>query len=639
MTTPSNNDKRNKVTPAQILLSSPWVEGGKTAVRSLSTNLVQALARIEQLRRTIQVCFKVSLPAVRKVWGLKSLKCFCEEIMEGCVGHEWRSSLLQQHVSLRTRVAVASSLFLFRKVIPQELSQSEIREREEKYVDKMTSPQPTISRAWVRHVTKWMNKLFRKGWDRGWERAQEGFTLPTSACDENPRSKGGPRGMNRAVYRSRYRAFVNGEEGVEISGNTKLCTIWTGGKWRLVSKFGASRSFLAPLHKLIYGHLSKKCWLLRGEATADRFEGFTRREGEIFVSGDYESATDNLNISLSHLMLDCMRRTSNNVPPTVWLEARKALVATFEDGRTQQRGQLMGSLLSFPLLCLANFLAFKWAVPRKVPLQINGDDIVFRCRPDEAEKWFKEIKESGLTISKGKTLVASSMFSLNSSFFLAGENVKLCPTIRSTCLFGAVEDPNQIGGRLSSVYGGTGAARDHLQSFALREMSKQIWSAQRSVRRGLLGKVSWRALKWAGLKERESFYNSLYEEKPLPVNKKTWSQNAIPDNYKRVVTYDIHKTDDPDFMKDVIELCWTRDPITKGKEEKYWKLVREDTYRYVRPPAFKFALLVGMKHREASEYFQKVHNTPNKKGKLVWVKVRDDVEFASGGILGVDVVV
>jgi len=105
------------------------------------------------------------------------------------------------------------------------------------------------------------------------------------------------------------------------------------------------------------------------------------------------------------------------------------------------------------------------------------------------------------------------------------------------------------------------------------------------------------------------------------------------------VTYDVHKTDDPDFMKDVIELCWTRDPITKGKEEKYWKLVREDTYRYVRPPAFKFALMVGMKHREASEYFQKVHNTPNKKGKLVWVKVRDDVEFASGGILGVDVVV
>jgi hypothetical protein len=632
MTTPMNT-KNAKISPAQILLSSPWVEGGKIAARSLSPNLVQALARIEQLRRTIQVCFKVVLPAVKRVWGLKSLKCFCEEIMEGCVGHEWRSSLLNEnHASLRVRVAVASSLFLFRKVIPQELSQSEIREREEKYVDKMTSPQPTISKAWVSHVTKWMDKLFRKGWDKGWERACEGFTLPTSACVENPRSKGGPRGLDRAALRLKYQSFVEGQES-EISGNTELCTIWTGGKWRLVSKFGASRSYLSPVHRLIYGHLSKKKWLLRGEATQDRFEDFARRDGEIFVSGDYESATDNLNISLSHLMVDCMRRTSTHIPPSVWLEARKALVARFADGRTQQRGQLMGSLLSFPLLCLANFLAFKWAVPRKVPLKINGDDIVFRCTPLEAEKWFKEIKESGLTISRGKTLVTSSMFSLNSTFFLAGESVKLCPTIRSTCLFGGVEDPNQIGGRLQSVYGGTGAAKDHLQSFALREMSKQIWSSQRSVRRGLLGKVSWRALKWAGLKERECFYNALESETPLPVNKKTWSQNAIPDNYMRVWTTDIHKTDDPDFMKDVIELCWTRDPITKGKEDSYWKLVRQNTYRYVAPPKMKYALMCGMQFREASDYFQKVVNTPQRQGKMVWVRVPNDVEFASGGLL------
>jgi len=639
MTTPYETAKKTKVSPAQILLSSRWVEGGKIASRSLSPNLAQALARIEQLRRVLQTCFKVVLPAVRKEWGLKSLKCFCEEIMEGCVGHEWRSSLLRQHASLRVRVAVASSLFLFRKVIPQELSPSEIFEREQAYIEKMTTPQATLSKPWVRHVEKYMGKLFKRGWDKKWEEAREVFTLPTSACVENPRSKGGPRGLDRAALRTKYQSFVSGEEKASISGDTELCTIWTGGKWRLVSKFGASRSYLSPVHRLIYSHLSKKNWLLRGEATQDRFEGFTRRDGEIFVSGDYESATDNLNISLSHLMVDCMRRTSTHIPPSVWLEARKALVARFADGRAQARGQLMGSLLSFPLLCLANFLAFKWAVPRKVPLKINGDDIVFRCTPLEAEKWFKEIKESGLTISKGKTLVTSSMFSLNSTFFLAGESVKLCPTVRSTCLFGGVEDPNQIGGRLQSVYGGTGVAKDHLQSIALREMSKQIWSAQRSVRRGLLGKVSWRALKWAGLKERESFYNALECEKPLPVNKKTWSQNAIPENYTRVWTSDIHKTDDPDFMKDVIELCWTRDPIVKGKEDAYWKVVRDGTYRYVKPPAMKFALMCGMKFRDATEYFNKVCNTPQRQGKLVWVKIPNGVEFASGGILGVDVVV
>nr|WAK77774.1 MAG: RNA-dependent RNA polymerase [Botourmiaviridae sp.] len=618
-----------KITPATILFASRWVEGGKTAVRSLSPNLAQALARIEQLRRTIQVCFKVLLPAVRRQWELKSLKQFCEELIEDCRGHEWRTSLFTQHASLRKRVAVASSLFLFRKVIPQELSAEDIRIREKKYLEKMTTPQETLSKEWVEHVVKHMSRNFKVGWDHDWKRTTEVFTLPTSACVENPRSKGGPRGLDRLALREEYRAFVSGKD-VRLSGNTELCTIWTGGKWRLVSKFEARRSFLSPVHQLIYNHLSKKDWLLRGEATQDRFKGFTRRDGEIFVSGDYESATDNLNISLSHLMLDCMRRTSRYIPCTVWREARKALVAKFSNGEAQCRGQLMGSLLSFPLLCLANFLAFKWAVKRKVPLAINGDDIVFRCRPEEAEKWFKEIAQSGLTISKGKTLTAKSVFSLNSTFFHAGESVKLCPLVRSTCLFGAVEDPHEISGRLLNVYSGNGAAKDHVQSIALREMSKQIWSTQRSVRRGLDAKLSWRALKWAGLKERENFYNSLSKEVALPVKLKSWLQNSIPDNYIRVSTTNIHAQDDPDFMKDMIECCWTRDPI-KRDTGAYWQKVKEKTLKYVPPIAIKFAIMAGMTKKQALEYSNRTVNTPVTKRKLVWVRAPNGVEFASGG--------
>nr|WAK77873.1 MAG: RNA-dependent RNA polymerase [Botourmiaviridae sp.] len=628
-TTKMNKGNREQVSPATVLFASRWVEGGKTAVRSLSPNLAQALARIEQLRRVIQTCFKVLMPAVRKEWSLKDLKQFCEELIEDRRCHEWRASLYAQHASLRVRVAVASSLFLFRKVIPQELSAKDIRIKEKKYLEKMTTPQETLTKEWVTHVIKYMGKLFKKGWDHAWLRNCEVFTLPTSACVENPRSKGGPRGLNRAALRGRYRAFVAGRE-VKLSGNTVLCTIWTGGKWRLVSKFEASRSFLSPVHQTIYNHLSKKNWLLRGEATPEVFKDFTRRDGEIFVSGDYESATDNLNISLSHLMLDCMRSTSTHIPRTVWLEARKALVAKFENGETQKRGQLMGSLLSFPLLCLANFLAFKWAVKRKVPLMINGDDIVFRCRPAEAENWFKEIAQSGLTISKGKTLTSKSIFSLNSTFFHAGEHVELCPLIRSTCLFGAVEDPHEVEGRLQAVYSGHGSARDHLHSLALREMSKQIWSTQRSIRRGLGAKVSWRALKWAGLKERENFYNSLAEEVPLPVKKKLWNQNAIPDNYIRVQTSNVHAQDHPDFMKDMIECCWTREP-EKRNTSGYWQAVKERTLAYVPPIAKRYAIMAGMKEREVVEYFNRVVNTRITKRKMVWVRAPNCVEFASGG--------
>ncbi|QGY72542.1 RNA dependent RNA polymerase [Plasmopara viticola lesion associated ourmia-like virus 12] len=622
MTNMENNE--TKVTPIQKLLATRWVEGGKIAARSLSPNLLQALGRLEQLRLLIQGSHGVKLPSVKRAdWSLKSLKNFCDGILDrDCRCHEWRTSLLiDNHASLRVRVAVASSLFLFRKVIPQELTPEQVKERQRAYVEKMTTPQGTISGAYVRHVRKYMKRLFRTGWDLQWAKAVEAFTLPTSSCIESPRSKGGPRGLDRAKMRAEFEAFAKGE-GAKLSPRTELMTIWTGGKWRLVSKFSAERSFLSPLHQIIYNHLTKKNWCLRGDAKPSEFEGFERKEGEIFVSGDYESATDNLNISLTHLMLDECKKSSLHVPEAVWAEARKALVAVFHNGLRQERGQLMGSLLSFPFLCLANFLAFKWSVPRKVPLKINGDDIVFRCSQKEAEKWFREVTESGLTVSKGKTLVAKNCFSLNSTFFLPRtDDVILCPTIRSTCLFGMAEEPLQVSGRLKGVYGGNGRVRDLLHSFALREMSKQIWSSQRSVRRGLLCQTSWRAIRWSKLRDRETFYNELVKEVPLPPKKKVWSQNAIPDGFQRVPAGNAQEKDHPDFMKEMVECCWTREPVLKEKDNSFWSAVRSNTFRYVPPCDKKFARMAGMTEKEIESYYSRETNTVVQQKRMVWVKI------------------
>nr|QLF98313.1 RdRp [Botryosphaeria dothidea ourmia-like virus 1] len=614
-----------------LSIASRWAEGGKIALRSSSPDLILSLARLERLRLLLQSIWRVRLPIVKRAWDLKSLKDFCDGILDkGCVCHEWRTSLLREnHASLRVRVAVASSLFLFRKVIPQELTKAERTKRLHAYIDKMSEPQPTISPPFVRHVQRWMRKLFKENWDKHWSKNVETFTLPTSSCLENPRKEGGPRGMDRAALRAEYRAFIEGT-GSRIRGDMKPMMIWTGGKWRLVTKFSARRSFLTPLHHLIYNHLSKKNWLLRGEATRDEFEDFSRREGEVFVSGDYESATDNLNISLTHLVLDEMRRTSHYVPPHVWREARLALVARFPDGRRQSRGQLMGSLLSFPLLCLVNFLTFKWSIARRVPLKINGDDIVFRCRPAEAEKWFRSVEQSGLVVSKGKTLVHSNVFSLNSTFFLPQiEGVEVCPVIRSTCLYGAVEEPSQIAGRLKGVFCGGGRARDQIHAFALKEMSKGVWSSQRSVMRGLGCRTSWKSLYWAGLKEREVFYNELLSEPDLPPRKRVWSQNAIPKGFRRVPARSPTCCDHPEFAPALVESCWVTEP--KKQEEQtgdaYWEVVRNDTFRYVPPPAIKFARMAGMTDSEIDNYYNRRTNASCRNERKVWVKVPDDEEL------------
>nr|WAK77924.1 MAG: RNA-dependent RNA polymerase [Botourmiaviridae sp.] len=629
-------------------LCMKWVDGGEIALRSLSPVTTRTLVRLEQFRILSQKMWNVRLPPVKRAnWCTKSLKNFCEEILDkDCKCHEWRTSLLRDnHASLRVRVAVASSLFLFRKVIPQELTPAEVKQKTKKYIEKMTEAQSPPSGPYLAHVRRWTRRLFKPGWDRGWENTQRGFTLPTSACVESKRSEGGPRGLDRRRLRSEYEAFCQGSRSGGLSSKTVPMMIWTGGKWRLVTKFSYERSFLTPVHRTIYDHLSKKSWLLRGEATPDRFKGFHRLDGEIFVSGDYESATDNLNIWSTLCAVQEMSRTSRHIPRAVWDASIASLKNRFPNGKVQQRGQLMGSLLSFPSLCLHNFLAFKWAIPRKVPVKINGDDIVFRCRPEEADRWFKEIKESGLVVSRGKTLIQKTLFSLNSAFFLPGtDTVSVCPSLRSTCLFGPAEDPAAIGGRLGSVYRfGSGAALRLAQTMALKEMSKQVWASQRSVRRGLLASTSWRVLKAAGLKEREKFYNSQEKEKVLPIRQKEWMQNAIPDNYVRVPASTVHAKDDPDFYQEMVECTWSRDPKKREKaQDDYWQQVREGNFRYVPPPSEKFALMAGFSRREYFEYSNKVVNTERQQKKLVWVKdprgalASCGLDWVEGGTLGGD---
>jgi len=651
MQTPDSDTIRMRPDLKSLLtqkLCMRWVEGGKIALRSLSPVTTRVLVRLEQFRILSQKMWGVRLPPVKRAdWDTKSLKNFCEEILDqGCHVHRWRTSLLREnHASLRVRVAVASSLFLFRKVIPQELTPAEVKEKTKKYIRKMTEAQSPPSAPYLGHVRRMTRRLFRPGWDRGWENACKGFTLPTSSCVESKRSEGGPRGLDRSRIRTEYEAFIKGSRSGGLCPNTIPMMIWTGGKWRLVTKFSYERSFLAPVHRTIYNHLSSKKWLLRGEATPDRFEGFHRVDGEVFVSGDYESATDNLNIWVTLCAVREMSRTSQHIPRAVWDSAIASLKNRFPDGRQQQRGQLMGSLLSFPLLCLNNYLAFKWAVPRKVPVKINGDDIVFRCLPSEADRWFKEIQESGLAVSRGKTLVTTTVFSLNSAFFLPGsDTVKLCPSLRSTCLFGPAEDPAAIGGRLESVYrGGSGAELRLAKTLALKEMSKQVWASQRSVRRGLCATVCWRVLKAAGLKERECFYNQFTKEMPLPVRQKEWMQNAIPDNYTRVPRSTVHPEDDPDFYQEMVECTWSRDPKKRnGAQDDYWRQVREGTFRYVPPCSKKFALMAGFSSREYLEHSNKVVNTERVQKKLVWVKdprgalASSGLCWVEGGTLGGD---
>jgi hypothetical protein len=176
-------------------------------------------------------------------------------------------------------------------------------------------------------------------------------------------------------------------------------------------------------------------------------EKFVKKEGEVFVSGDYESATDSLNMAHSKALLRAVLGRCTFLPPHYGQSLLDSLDAIIvHDGKQgppacefeMSSGQLMGDKLSFPLLCLYNFVAFKSCIRRKVPLKINGDDIAFRGTRDEAESWVEGVGRSGLVLHKGKTQVSPTFFSLNSVIFEARDKARprVVPFIRSKPFFG-----------------------------------------------------------------------------------------------------------------------------------------------------------------------------------------------------------
>lgn len=101
----------------------------------------------------------------------------------------------------------------------------------------------------------------------------------------------------------------------------------------------------------------------------------------------------------------------------------------------QTRGQLMGSILSFQILCMINYSMFCMAVAEylgireedvtsqmcdeQFGLRINGDDISFHGTKEFIAIWTRTFPLSGLTESVGKNFVSPNKITINSKMFSA----------------------------------------------------------------------------------------------------------------------------------------------------------------------------------------------------------------------------
>jgi hypothetical protein len=262
-----------------------------------------------------------------------------------------------------------------------------------------------------------------------------------------------------------YSAFHDGAEAIVAPVLEPL-------KVRLVTKgnplvYSASM----PLQKQMHGFLKRKpVFKLIGEPLEVRhlewleghhFTKFLKSQvrGEFFwKSGDFSAATDTLNIGVTKLIFESWiskvpcestRRIGRSALFEHEISYPKLKGKVVPEPFTQTTGQLMGSTLSFPVLCVANLLAywraatkyqkevnwmgglpppknykgdpegFVWEfVPfRYLSVLINGDDILFPCNFRLQELWRHEISLLGFSESPGKSVSHATLIYLNSKQF------------------------------------------------------------------------------------------------------------------------------------------------------------------------------------------------------------------------------
>jgi len=171
------------------------------------------------------------------------------------------------------------------------------------------------------------------------------------------------------------------------------------------------------------------------------------------VSGDFSAATDTLKGSVTSVIWEVIG--TRGVPWWIFVKGRESLLRTkihydqrcmpkidknspyrnfvpsrdMEEG-LQSTGQLMGNILSFPILCIANYCAYHRAIEKllgynlavktlmeEFPVAINGDDILFRSDECLYVVWKETTREIGFNLSLGKNFYHSDFCQINSQLF------------------------------------------------------------------------------------------------------------------------------------------------------------------------------------------------------------------------------
>jgi hypothetical protein len=148
---------------------------------------------------------------------------------------------------------------------------------------------------------------------------------------------------------------------------------------------------------------------------------------DVWISGDYTAATDSFPLEATRALMEGILESIEHEPTKRWAmkEISPHLLVYPEDSGLepviQRSGQLMGSFLSFPLLCLLNDCTAQSIGLKSSKYLINGDDILMRTTADKYESWKEKVHEFGLKLSAGKNYIHSDFGTVNSQMIKKGK--------------------------------------------------------------------------------------------------------------------------------------------------------------------------------------------------------------------------
>lgn len=247
--------------------------------------------------------------------------------------------------------------------------------------------------------------------------------IPNSgkACVEVPQSKGGKRA---AIY-------LSDQNYVDA---VRFHTILSGGKFRTITTDSAKNAVdFEFLNDYMFQIIRRLPSMISGRDVEDWAQNvdFSKKWS---LSGDLESATDNFDSGLAEIVMQRLTDLFFEGREDVFLRMCSFTTrAHLWDKYQQTNGQLMGSILSFPILCIINLVTNIIADDLDQALfdnpkeflesydqcGINGDDVVrFGDDRDELYKrWAFGVSCVGGKPSPGKSLLSDRYFTVNSEIF------------------------------------------------------------------------------------------------------------------------------------------------------------------------------------------------------------------------------